>query len=200
VNLSNYLVLDFETDGVDPNKCQPLELAALVLDPRTLLPIDGGEFNSLIRPSNFDTLDMKSFEKHKIDLEELKQAPDQKSVWLNFVDFVKSYNVKDSKFMRKPVPCGYNIKNYDLIICKRLNDEYYKKDIFSWTSVDVMDITFLWFESNPKLPNLKFDTLREFFGFASDSAHRAMFDVQQTADLLARYIRLMRRTKVQWHT
>lgn len=199
MNVANYVVFDFETDGVNPHTCQPLELAAIVVDPRTLLPVHGAEFTSLIKPEAPDKVDKRALQINHLKMEELVEAPDQKTVWNDFVQFVNSYQTKDGKIMRKPIPCGYNIKGYDLIIANRLNEAYHGKEIFSRFSVDVMDISFLWFESNPKVLNLKLDTLRQFFGMASDQSHRALFDVKQTADLLGRYVRLMRRIKVNWN-
>lgn len=55
-----------------------------------------------------------------------------------------------------------------------------------------MDVVFLYFESLKVPKSLSFDSLRQFFGMTSEAAHNAVFDTEQTAELLIRFLKLTR--------
>ena len=55
-----------------------------------------------------------------------------------------------------------------------------------------MNVMFYWFEGNNQLQNYTLDHVREYFGLTSDNAHDALKDVQDTAELLMRFMRLFR--------
>ena len=55
-----------------------------------------------------------------------------------------------------------------------------------------MNLIFYWFEGNNELKNYKMDNLREYFGMDKDGAHDALKDVQDTAGLLIRFLKLHR--------
>ena len=44
------IVIDFETDGTDPNTCNPVELAAVPIEPRTLEIKASKAFSAVIKP------------------------------------------------------------------------------------------------------------------------------------------------------
>ena len=46
MNYNKICVFDFETDGRDPHKVNPVQLAAVIVDPRKLEIIKNAEFNS----------------------------------------------------------------------------------------------------------------------------------------------------------
>ena len=48
MNLHKIAVIDFETTGINPDTCEPTQLAAVMVDPRKLEIIEGSEFNTLI--------------------------------------------------------------------------------------------------------------------------------------------------------
>ncbi len=209
MNYRKLVVFDFETDGVNPEECNPVQVAAIVIDPRTLTPIKGAEFNSMMRPPDIEkdgylTDAVKStiawhaknqgVTSEKI-IEIWKSSPDQKTVWKQFSSFVNRFNGKNTKFWA-PVPCGANIRNFDLIISDRLNESYNIKTMF-WPRdrVDLLDFCFYWFEDYEDGPkNYKVDTLREYFGIPDRGAHDALVDVQDCAEMIVRFIRLHRRS------
>lgn len=199
MNSANYVVFDFETDGVDTSTCQVLQVAALVLNPRTLKPIEGARFDSYMKP-DFEKLDLSALEINKINIDTLKSAPSNKVVWKMFAKFCQQYNVVEDKATKKPIPVGYNIQNFDLAITNRLNDEFKQKSFFSRFSMDVMDLAFMWFENNNVVDNLKFDSLRNLFGFSHENAHNAITDVEQTAIIFEKFILLNRNISkyVKW--
>lgn len=191
-------MLDFETDGVNPEVCQPIQVAAIVIDPRNLEPYPGAEFNSYIRP-DFETLDVRALEINKINIETLKTAPVPKVVWKSFVKFVKQYDVIHDKDRYRPIPVGYNL-DYDLTIANRLN-KLYGKDIFSYFKLDVMYMLFSWFESSNELKNNKLDSAREKFKISAEGAHDALKDVKDTGLLLRKLLKLhreMSKKDIKW--
>jgi len=198
LNYSNYIVIDFETDGTNPETCQPIQIAAIVLNPRNLEQYPGAEFNSYIRP-DFKSLDVTALEINKIKKEDLEEAPTPKIVWKSFCKFVSQYDViyDDEKY--KPVPVGYNL-NYDLTIANRLN-KLYGKDIFSIFSLDVMYMVYMWFESSNQLKSLRLDSVREKFKIPSKGAHDALRDVKDTAIILRKFLNLhreMNKRDIKW--
>jgi hypothetical protein len=67
--------------------------------------------------------------------------------------------------------------------------------VFSqFRSFDLKALMLWWFESVDKdtVANLRFDTLRAFFGLSKDGAHDALVDVQQTAQVISRFLKFHR--------
>ena len=48
------IVFDWETDGKDPKNCNPVELAAVPIDPKTLEIRKDKGFQATIRPDGID--------------------------------------------------------------------------------------------------------------------------------------------------
>jgi len=193
------LVFDFETTGVDPHKCQPVQIAAVPIHSQTL-ELQQNTFNSMMRPTNFDEIDSEVVDWHakqkgcspeKI-LESWKNAPEAKIVWLQFCDYVNKFNWKNSKFTG-PIAAGHNIMNYDLIIVERLIQSYglgKNKHLFrvrDW--IDTMNLCFLWLESVPEVKSYSMDYLRKYFGLDTEGAHDALIDVMQCGTILTRFLK-----------
>ena len=100
MNYNKICVFDFETDGRDPHKVNPVQLAAVIVDPRKLEVIKNAEFNSYMRPVDIDSDDYVDRNRATIEwhanirdcstyeiLECWRNAPSQKDVWSNFVGF-----------------------------------------------------------------------------------------------------------------
>lgn len=209
MNNKYYCFYDMETTSKDPNICEPVQLSAVIINPRTLEKVEGGEFNSVICPPSFHNNDFE--EKHeeviqfhckaqkctKVELmDRWKNAPSEQLVWNNFNSFIKKYHASDrpSKYSA-PISCGFNILNYDDIIIERLMAKYNNPYLFSSLhKIDLMNVVMLWTEDNPDVEKLSFDYLREYFGMSTKGAHDSLVDVHQGADLLIRFLKLTRRT------
>jgi DNA polymerase III epsilon subunit-like protein len=201
-NNNNYIVFDFETGGIDPLYHEPIQIAAMAFDPRKLEPYPDGIFSSMMRPPGKVEdwkIEKAALDINKKTIQEIEAAPAREEVWRQFCLFVNRFNKKNS-IWTAPIACGQNIKNFDLIIAERLcldynilNSEKKPKLFNGRNSVDLVDITFLWFENEDKPINRKMDTLREFFNMPTEGAHDALVDVKQTAELIFRFIRLHRR-------
>jgi DNA polymerase III epsilon subunit-like protein len=211
MNRNKICVFDFETDGTNPQTLNPVQLAAVIVDPRKLEVIPNATFNSFIRPEDFD--DPKYFEKHRNTIEwhagirncsvdEVtnlwRNSPSQKSVWNDFIEFLDKYHChgkRKSKFSA-PIAAGYNILNFDMPVIKRMAKAHSNsKEIFHpRDKIDLMHWMFQWFENNEKVTSYSMDNMRDFFGMSKAGAHDALQDVIDTANLMCRFMRLHRIT------
>ena len=204
------IVFDWETDGKDPLTCNPVELAAIPIDPRTLeIKVDKA-FNTVIKPPGFTKEEyftddrQKTIEWHAkqrgVSSEDIiatwKKGKSQKIAWKNFCEYCKKFNIEKSygNWYTEPVAAGYNIVGFDLPICQRMADKHKTGMPFSKTSkMDVMDLLFYWFENLDEPKNMRLDTMREFFSLKTAQAHEAYSDTLDTAKLLVQFLQFHRR-------
>jgi DNA polymerase III epsilon subunit-like protein len=201
------ICFDFETDGTNPNECQPVEIAAVAIDNRTLEIVPNSEFHSMMKPDGIEKegyltdsvkdcvawhAKMQKTTPEAI-LENWRKAPEQKVVWERFNEYILKYNWKKNNWFA-PIACGANIRNFDLKIVDRLNDKYKVKFMF-WKRdvVDIQDLSFLWLTWHNECPkNFKVDTLREWFGKSMEGQHTAIQDVRDEAWFATKYLKLHR--------
>ena len=193
----DFIVFDFETGSRNPHKTQPTQIAAIALDGRNFSV--KGSFNSEIKPilddekaikAGVDPIEDGAVRVTNKTREELAKAPALKSVWKKFCTFVDQYNWKKDPFYN-PIPVGYNIIGFDMIIINRLCKEYGQWDnsreqqkLFSKVfKVDLMDNMFMWTEGDPSVRSISMDTLRERMGLSTENAHDALQDVKDTANI-----------------
>jgi len=193
-------VFDFETGGIDPKVCEPLQLAAVVIDSRSLEIKPGSEFQTYIKPASWDNVSQEALNINKIDRKEVdEKGLNLKTAWEAFTSYVNKYNKKKS-FWGAPIAAGHNIVAYDMIIVNRLCELYGPLDNKSKSPIlfhgrdklDLMNLSFLWFENNRELENYKLDTLRKYFGLSREGAHNAIKDVADTALILSRFLKFHR--------
>lgn len=199
----DFIIFDTETGSRNPKKTQLTQIAAIALDGRNFAV--KGQFNSEVQPIFDDEkaislgLDPIQDEALKITnktREQLEKAPTVKSVWTKFVSFVNQYNWKGDPFFA-PIPVGFNITGFDLIIIDRLCKEYGPWDkereqqkLFSKVyKIDIMDNVFAWTESDPSIRSISMDSLRDRMGLSKDNAHDALQDVKDEANI---FIKLMK--------
>jgi DNA polymerase III epsilon subunit-like protein len=199
----DYIVFDFETCSRNPHKTQPTQIAALALDGRNFAV--KGQFNSEIKPIfddeeaislGYDPIENEALKITGKTREKLAEAPNLKSVWSKFTKFVNQYNWKGDTFFN-PIPVGFNILGFDMIIINRLCREFgpWDKDreqqkLFSKVyKIDIMDNIFAWTESDPSVRSISMDSLRERMGLSTENAHDALQDVKDEANI---FIKLMK--------
>ena len=202
----DFIVFDFETGSRNPHKTQPTQLAALALDGRNFKL--KGSFNSEIRPILNDKLAIEKgldpIEDEALRItgktrDELKKAPTLRSVWKKFHQFVDKYNWKGTQWFA-PIPVGFNILGFDMIIINRLckeygpyNEERSQQKLFHaiW-KIDVMDNVFAWTEGDPSVKSISMDAMRERMGMSTDNAHDALQDVKDTANIMIKFMKTHR--------
>jgi len=200
--MNYFLVFDFETDGKDPNYCNPVQLASICIDPYNLEPIESSIFCSYMKPIDIDNEKyfteerMKTIEWHakvrETTSEEIiktwKNAPSIENVWKNFSNHVNRYNPKKTQY-NAPYAAGMNIKNFDLIIAARLNEKYKITTMFNYEYTDIRDWAFHALIWDTELKSKTMDSLRKYLGLANHNAHDALQDVKDEAAVISRYLK-----------
>jgi len=199
----DYIIFDTETGSRNPRKTQITQIAAIALDGRNFAV--KGQFNSEIQPIfddeqaislGLDPVQDEALKMTHKTREQLEKAPSVKAVWNKFVKFVNQYNWKGDPFFA-PIPVGFNIIGFDMIIIDRLCKEYGPWDkereqqkLFSRVyKIDIMDNVFAWTESDPDVKSISMDSLRERMGLSKENAHDALQDVKDEANI---FIKLMK--------
>lgn len=214
-NFQKICVFDLETDGSNPDLCSPVQIAAVMIDPKRLEIIDDSEFNITLKPlildekpeytyEDSDVLDfhakVRGCAKDKI-LSDWQNYQKQEHGWKMFVSYLEMYHTRSDKksCFTAPIAAGYNINRFDLRIIDRLSVKYKtvnkegKNNLFYPRDVlDLMNLVFYWFEGNNELKNYTLDHVREYFSIDKTGAHDALKDVKDTAQLLIRFMRLFR--------
>lgn len=204
------IVYDLETTGRSPYNCQLTQIAAIVIDSRTLTLKQGGTFNTEVCPIFDDELAIAAgygpVEQGALDVtrktkEGLQGAPNEKIAWANFRSFCKRFNPTSDAY-KAPISAGYNINGFDSIIAKRMCDKYGPLDKNGKPSIfnpiykfDVMDMVFGWLEFEDDIRSLSLTNICEFFGFPTektDDAHDALVDVKNTANILIKFLKFQR--------
>ena len=204
------IVFDWETDGPNPSTCNPVELAAIPVNPRTLEIKKEHSFKAVIRPDGIDSEEYFTKERNDtiawhakqrgVTSEEIvaswKEGQSEKIVWKNFCNYCSKYEVdkKRGQWFVEPIPSGYNIVNFDLVIARRLAKKYKTKLPFSEVSkIDMMDILFMWFENLDEPSSMKLDAFRDFLGMSAAQAHEALSDTIDEAELMVKFMKFHRR-------
>lgn len=200
------IVFDFETGSRNPYKTQPTQLAALAIDGRNFKL--KGTFNSEIRPilddekaieAGLDPLQEEALKITRKTREGLAKAPTPKTVWKKFVTFVEQYNWQGTSFFA-PIPAGFNIISFDMVIINRLCKEFGPYDEKRETQklfhqiykIDLMDNIFMWTEGDPSIKSISMDSLRDRMGISKDNAHDALQDVKDTANIMIKFMKTHR--------
>lgn len=214
MNFNKICVYDWETDGTNPHECNPVQLGAVIIDPRKLAYIEGAEFVSDMRPPDIDDAGYFAAHKETIEwhartqkcsvvdvLDRWRAAPDQKQVWDTFTKWLSKYHTKQarqSKFSA-PIRAGYNIEDFDDIITKRLALKYgdlEKSGAFKMfhprDRIDMLRMVWWWFENQMEPTSYTMDTMRQYLEMSSDRAHDALKDTHDEGDMLIQFLKTQR--------
>lgn len=199
VNNNYIIVLDFETGSADPFDPIPLEIACVVVDPRTLKRVPGETFECLIKPYNgWENVQAKALEVNKIDPEKVKAEGLDEKVFFDLLTKFFKRHTKGNKW-KAPLVAGFNSDCFDRIILDRLCHRYNfldkeggQKLFHPRDSFDVMKMCITWFENEPEPEKYNLVEIKKFFGIEDNGAHRAMLDVTPTADILCRFLEFQR--------
>lgn len=181
-----------------------------MIEPRKLTIVPGSLFNTEIRPIFDDKLAIAAgvdpIEQEALDIthktkEKLAEAPDIKTVWSDFVNYVNQYKKGKSNW-NAPIIAGMNIINFDCVIFNRMCKEFGQWDD-KWGTQKLFHpvvkfdlIQELWkLSENANLNSsnsISLDNMRDYFGMSKDGAHDASVDVIDSAELIVRFIKLGR--------
>lgn len=163
--LSDYVVFDLETTGVNIHRDTIIEISAVKVENGRV----AGEFTSLVNPHRHIPEGASAINHITDDM--VKDAPDLKEAVSAFLDFAG-----DS------VLVGHNIHNFDINFIYDAAWELLGKEIGN----DYVDTLFL---ARKCLPQLEHHTLRDvssYFGIDTEGAHRALQDCRMTQECYER--------------
>lgn len=203
MNHNYYCVWDTETTGVDPTKCQLTQIAAIIIHPRSLKVVDS--FNKECCPEfddekavskGLDPVSIDALNFTRKTQEHLITQPPERVVWNQFVSFMKKYTPSTGGY-KSPIPCGFNIINFDMIIHDRLCNMYGPPGgLFNKVNkVDMMDHAFFWCENNPDIESLKLGSVMDWMGLPEHlkaNAHDALQDVKNVANCIIKMLHFVR--------
>lgn len=214
---NNICVYDFETDDNNAYKCNPVQLAACIIDFRTLKILDNSYFSISIKPDDLTIETSKEyFAKHestinwhaknykitpKEILDKWLTGNSEKTAFELFVKYLQQYNTNQSIKGRftAPIRAGANIKRFDNIIIDRLCAKYHyltsdgeQKIFHPRDNIDVTELAFYWFENLREPSAFNMDALRVFFGIPIEGSHDALKDVKDEAWMVQKFMRLHR--------
>ena len=150
-SVSNFVVFDFETTGIDTKTCEIIEIGAYKV-------INGAiseAFNTLIKPTK--RIPQDATRVNHITNEMVKTAPTIENIMPQFEAFIKGFPLM-----------GYNIARFDIPILIR-----YIKNTSELNIIDVYSLT-----TSLSVPSKskKLVDVAAYFGVQVDNAHRALGD------------------------
>lgn len=217
INSKPYIFWDSETGSLNPEKTQVLSIAAIAICPRKLEIIPDSMFYSLINPledeqaikRGLDPVQKSALDVNKLDLNELKNWPDEKTVVNNFREYVYQFNPKKDSW-NAPIAAHFNGRKFDMIILNRLAKDYgfwdekkNQQKLFNpIQDVDLKDIMWMINENNPEIESNSLDSIRSWLGMSTDNSHEVRQDVMDGAKILTRMLKFLRhwssKTSFKW--
>lgn len=160
----DFFVVDLETTGIDSNRAQICEIAAIRVE-------DGEEtedsFSTLVHIDGH--MPKGATNKNHITDEMLATAPSVSEAMQAFIDFIGD----------DAVLVGHNIDNFDYRVLKRVATEC-GLDLRCSATVDTLKLAK---KAWPKRDSYSMDSLRETLGLEEENAHRALKDCEDTLEI-----------------
>lgn len=205
IDRRNFCVFDFETNGRNTQTCEILSLGSVIIKKTTLDIVD--EFTSLVRPSTPESLETEeargALEVNKLDKDKLNDAPPADIVFSTWVDWINKYNTnKDKNSFGAPIATGWGSDKFDVPILERYCCKlgYWDKKWNNMTimnpvfTFDVMKQFWLMTRTNSDVKNCKLGDAAIYMGISEEevkaNAHDALWDVQMTARIAVRFLKL----------
>ncbi|MBO9542357.1 3'-5' exonuclease [bacterium] len=168
----NYLVLDFETTGLDPSFHEACQVSAVFLNQKFE---KYAEFNSQIKPIYPERIDPEALKIQGKTLNELNNAPKSSDVFRALIQFSK-LNIEPS------IIVGHNIA-FDLQFLRKLEENHIETLVRTEKYIDTCIISKIVLQSRKLIPNCKLSTLTSYYEI-EHNAHNADSDANATAKLL----------------
>ena len=153
--LSEYVVMDTETTGLNPETDKIVEIALLKISDGKIVD----EYCTLVNPQQH--INLKSTKIHGIKDADVLESPVYDEVGEDAVEFLGSCTI-----------IGHNIK-FDLDFMAGLIKNITLENDLSWKYVDTIPLAKAAY---PDMDNYKLQTLAERFNIETDGAHRARAD------------------------
>lgn len=198
----NFIVLDTETGGFNPDQNLLTQIGFLVIDGFTMQ--EKYRYNTYIYPYDEQHyISKQAADLTGITIDKLKREGKPLKVVLDEISNIwKGFKV--SYYL--PVLVGHNI-SFDQIFLEYVFDYVYGKgtgkngvckmyDFILKSSIDTMILSRQKFV-NDEVANFKLETIGDYLGISNLSAHDAFADVEQTAELFKYFMNCMRNESVE---
>ncbi len=180
------LLIDLEFTGLDPKRHDIIQIAAVLLDKRTLK--EKKFFNAYIKPSHWAKRDPESMAINGIEWETLKYAPSLRTV-------INAFNKKFSK----NIMLAYYGGSLDIEFLKAAYTQIGKKFEFNYHYINLWVIFYTYLvvknkfatAKGPKKFSLK--NLAKYFKIPALDLHDALSDCRVEAEILRTVIKEMKK-------
>ncbi|MCL5667371.1 MAG: 3'-5' exonuclease [Patescibacteria group bacterium] len=175
------LLVDLEMTGLDASRHEIIQMAALLLDKKTLEEKEA--FNSYIKPRHWKRRDPQSMKVNRITWEQLKNAPSLQKAIGDF-DLLFGHDVVLS-YYGGPV---------DMDFLRAAYKKIHKKFKFDYHYFNLWGLFYGYLAARNKLKNKKkftgfaLDDFMEDFKIKSSSRHDALEDCRIEAEILRKVI------------
>jgi DNA polymerase III subunit epsilon len=176
------LLIDLETTGLDASKQEIIQLAAVLLDKKTLKEKE--VFDTYVRPSAWTKRNPESMKINGIAWEQVKDAPTLKKVLEDF-----------HQLFGTDVVLAYYGGPVDMDFLRAAYKKIGKKFLFDYHYFNLWPVFFTYLAVRNKLKNSKKFTgftLEDFmkeFKLTSDNRHDALEDCRIEAEILRRVLK-----------
>lgn len=198
-----YVVIDFETGGLDLKTNALTEIACIAIKGDTLEEID--RYEALIAPYGYK-YDQRAFEVTGLSLEKLQEEGKPiKDVMDDFIAFLQKANVHKSKTGYKPMIVAHNplfevnclqhlfhVTGKTALMPNLLHGSFDFHGNYQPYYQDTITLAKLIWAANKRMKNYKLGDVCGMMGLEIVDAHRAMNDVKPTLEFLSNSIQLLR--------
>jgi len=180
-------LFDIEATGLDVRKHEMIELAAILLDKKTLRPKKS--FSSLIRPANWKQRSRAAMAVNKISWARLKDAPRLKEVMTQFSE----------EFSAREVILAYYAGNLDVPFLAAAYEKAGRRFSFDYHTLDIWGLFYVYMAQRRKLASRKSfagfsleDIARHFKIAVPKNRHSALADCELEAEVLRAVLKALR--------
>lgn len=172
------LLIDLETTGLDASRHEIIQLAAVLLNRKTLKEEE--VFSSYVKPLAWQRRDKESMAVNKITFEQIKDAPDLKTVLSQFNNFFKAKQVILS-YYGGPLDMDFLRAAYRrLKLAWRFDYHYFNL----WAVFYAFLAARGQLKNNKKFAGFSLEDLMEKFKIKSKNRHDALEDCRVEAEIL----------------
>lgn len=168
------LFIDLETTGLDPTKHEIIEVAALLVDGKTLQIKK--EYETKVQPEHIETADKRALQIVGYSPPAWEKAKPLKTVLLDL-----------NKLAPGGMIIGHNI-TFDWTILELAYRRFEIPWAFDYHRLDVLSIAYAHALSDSKIKQLRLEVLSDHFGIKRKRAHRAMDDIKATYELFRKLV------------
>ena len=187
----NYIVYDNETGGLSWQKNPITEIALVVLDGSTLAEKE--KYTNFIRPYNGLEYNPQALKITGITMNQINSGVETKQIVEDLIQLFLKYT-NGTRIKQRPILVAHNGDNFDIDFVKFIF-EFNKKNLYDYIERHLEDTMWLarnaWQSEEEEL-KYNLEACCQKANVSLVDAHRAMNDVEATAELFRFFMRKMR--------